>query len=208
MSNVVPVPHVLMVAVPDADGVHSKTCSGALAVAVFASAAQVLELCALVPEVVPAKVPPVSLMTIGLSHVPVGRVVLVVPPGTLVLVVVTGVVVDVLFVVLVVVTTLVLFVVLVVVTTLVLDVLLVVLVVVTTLVLDVLLVVTELVVEVVLVVATVLLVDVLTVLVVVALGGMTVRLKAPCEPPHEPANPSTMTKYCCPCVTVSWICEP
>ena len=60
----------MMVAVPEITGVHWKTCSGALAVAVVQ-----VPLRALVPEVVPEKVPPAAGITTGFPHEPGGSVV-------------------------------------------------------------------------------------------------------------------------------------
>ena len=70
MSKLVQVPQVWMVAVPDVDAVHWKTCSGAPPVA----PAQV-PLSALAPLVVPGNVPPSGGITWGLPQVPVGGVV-------------------------------------------------------------------------------------------------------------------------------------
>ena len=86
MSKVVPAPQVWNVAVPDAAGVQTKTCSGALEVAVAAHG----PLSAPAPEVVPVKVPPPGGMTIGLAHVPAGTVVVVVLGSRTVVVVVCG----------------------------------------------------------------------------------------------------------------------
>ena len=74
-----PAPQVWIVAVPETDGVHWKTRSGA-----FPELPQ-LPACALAPLVVPLKVPPCAGMTVGLVQ----------PPGSVVVVVevVVGVVV-------------------------------------------------------------------------------------------------------------------
>jgi hypothetical protein len=60
---------VWKVAVPDADGVHKNTCSGAVEVLVHEPA------CALAPLVVPMNVPPCGGRTIGLAQLPEPEVV-------------------------------------------------------------------------------------------------------------------------------------
>ena len=90
MSKLVPAPHVWIVAVPEIAGVHWKTCSGAL------PALPQLPACALVPLVVPLKVPPCVGMRVGPLQPPAaGRVVVVVVGGSRVVVVVEVVVVEV-----------------------------------------------------------------------------------------------------------------
>jgi len=67
VSKVVPAPHVSIVAVPDASGVHASTASGAADVAVAAQ----LPASALDPAVTPVTTPPSGGTTIGAPHVPV-----------------------------------------------------------------------------------------------------------------------------------------
>ena len=71
MSNVVAAPHVWMVAVPETVGVHWKTRSG------DSPERPQLPASALVPLVVPLKVPPWAGITVGLLQAPASVVVVV-----------------------------------------------------------------------------------------------------------------------------------
>jgi hypothetical protein len=64
VSKFVPLPQVSMLAVPEADGVHWKTCSGEVPVL------PQLAVRVLLPLVVPPKVPPCAGMIIGLLQAP------------------------------------------------------------------------------------------------------------------------------------------
>jgi len=66
VSKAVPAPHVSIVAVPDAAGVHTNTASGAAAVAISAQ----LPWSALDPVVTPVITPPAGGTTVGAPHVP------------------------------------------------------------------------------------------------------------------------------------------
>ncbi len=76
MSNVVALPQVAIVAVPDREGAHAKTCSGELRLTAHDPASVPL------PLVVPVTVPPSGGTTPGAAHAPATGVAVAVGVGT------------------------------------------------------------------------------------------------------------------------------